>query len=79
MVGVIRNLSLWFALHVVFATVFLYDGGPFRVTLPEITSLRWDAVILIALAAWLLLRRHLGIGWGLLFCAGAALALGAIA
>ncbi len=51
-VGVILNLSLWFALHVVFGEVTLTGFGP----LPDWTSFDWQAASLIALAAALHLR-----------------------
>ncbi|MGY9046384.1 MAG: chromate transporter, partial [Rhodobacterales bacterium] len=54
-VGVILNLSLWFALHVVFARVTQQHLGPMSLPLPDPASLRPDALILIALAAVLLL------------------------
>ncbi|WP_372836033.1 chromate efflux transporter [Puniceibacterium confluentis] len=74
-VGVILNLSVWFALHVVFARVSQQTFGPVSLPVPDATSLRPDAVILIALAALLLLVWHRGplltlpimalAGWGL--------------
>ena len=41
-VGVIANLSLWFALHVIFAKVGLHGFGPLTVTLPDPTSWQID-------------------------------------
>ena len=51
-VGVILNLSLWFALHVIFADVTLTRLGP----LPDVTSFQWQAAALTALAFLLHLR-----------------------
>ncbi|MDX5411467.1 MAG: chromate transporter, partial [Rhodobacterales bacterium] len=51
-VGVILNLSLWFALHVVFAQVTVTPFGP----LPDPSSFDWRAAILILLAFLLYLR-----------------------
>lgn len=51
-VGVILNLSIWFALHVLFARVTLTPFGP----LPDITSFQWQAAVLTALALLLHLR-----------------------
>lgn len=51
-VGVILNLSIWFALHVLFARVTLTPFGP----LPDITSFQWQAAALTALALLLYLR-----------------------
>jgi chromate transporter len=73
-VGVILNLSLWFALHVVFATVEPVWHGPLRLWQPDVATLDVKAVVLSALAALLLLRLKLGIAATLAISAGAALA-----
>ncbi len=57
-VGVIANLSLWFAAHVIFNSVGHVDIGPINMIAPV-----WGSVDLVALAigvvaAWLLLLRH---------------------
>lgn len=52
-VGVILNLSLWFALHVMFDEVALTAFGP----LPDWASFRWDAALLGTLAFTILHRR----------------------
>ena len=57
-VGVIANLSLWFAAHVIFRSVGTVDFGPIHMISPA-----WASVDLLALtigitAAWLLLLRH---------------------
>lgn len=57
-VGVIANLSLWFALHVIFAKVGLHSFGPLTLTLPDPTSLKPFALAIAVGAAYLLLRRH---------------------
>lgn len=57
-VGVIANLSLWFALHVVFAKVVLFHYGLLVLNLPDPTSLKPLALALSCGAAYLLLRRH---------------------
>ncbi len=57
-VGVIANLSLWFALHVIFANVGLHSFGPLTLTLPDPTSLKPFALAIAVGAAYLLLRRH---------------------
>jgi len=56
-VGVIANLSLWFALHVLFARLAPLAIGPVRLNLPDPASAQWQAALLAALAAWLLFRR----------------------
>jgi chromate transporter len=73
-VGVILNLSLWFALHVFFAKVEPEWHGPLRLWLPDFSTLDIKAVVLSALAAFLLLRLKLGIAATLAISAGAALA-----
>ena len=50
-VGVIANLSLWFALHVLFASVDERRVGPLRLWVPDVSSVDWTAVGLAALAA----------------------------
>lgn len=57
-VGVIANLSLWFALHVLFAHVPQWQAGPFHLNLPDPSSLRPQALGLAALSGLLLLRLH---------------------
>ncbi|MEO8244377.1 MAG: chromate efflux transporter [bacterium] len=57
-VGVIANLSLWFALHVFFATIGRIDHGPIHMILPDPTTLRLLPTVLALIAAWLLLRLH---------------------
>ena len=73
-VGVILNLSLWFALHVLFGSVTAIWHGPVRLWTPELASLNVEALLLSALAALLLLRLHLGIASTLAITAAAALA-----
>lgn len=57
-VGVIANLSLWFAAHVVFATVTRLQAGPVDMILPDPTTLRPLVACLALAAGYLLLRRH---------------------
>jgi len=57
-VGVIANLSLWFALHVLFANVPEIGIGPLRLALPDPTSLRPLPALIAAFAGWALLMRH---------------------
>jgi chromate transporter len=74
-VGVIANLSLWFAAHVFFARVTTLDAGPLRMILPDPTTLHLPAVIIAVLAGWLLLFRH----WNLIAVLGIAAAAGGLA
>ena len=73
-VGVILNLSLWFALHVVFGSVAAERHGPLQLWKPELASLNVEALLLSILAGVLLLRLHFGIASTLALSAAAALA-----
>ena len=57
-VGVIANLSLWFALHVLFASVPEVSVGPLHLALPDPMTVRWIPTLIAAFAAYALLRRH---------------------
>lgn len=72
-VGVIANLTLWFALHVLFAKVGPVAIGPFHATLPELESFDWRAGLLAVLAGLALLRWR----WSVIPTLGAA-ALGGL-
>jgi chromate transporter len=73
-VGVILNLSLWFALHVLFGSVTTEWHGPLRLWTPEFTSLNVEALSLSILAAALLFGLRLGIASTLALAAAASLA-----
>ena len=72
-VGVILNLSVWFALHVLFGNVTPTRHGPLRIWTPEFATLNVEALALAALAAALLFGLHRGIATTLAVNAGAAL------
>ena len=57
-VGVIANLSLWFAAHVFFGQVGRIDSAVLHTILPDVTSLRLFPAVLALAAAYLLLMRH---------------------
>jgi chromate transporter len=57
-VGVIANLSLWFAAHVFFAIVGRQDAGPLDMIWPSLSTLNWPAVAIALVSGWLLLFRH---------------------
>ncbi|PJJ86455.1 chromate transporter [Brevirhabdus pacifica] len=57
-VGVVGNLSLWFALHVFFADVGRAEVGPLRFAWPDPASLQPAPLLLAVLAGWLLLVRR---------------------
>jgi chromate transporter len=69
-VGVMANLALWFALHVLFGTVSAQHHGPLRLWVPS-GGLDWVAAALAVVAWGLLTRTKLGMG--------PVLALGAVA
>jgi len=73
-VGVIANLSLWFALHVLFAQLSTWTIGPARLIAPELSSLDPIAATLALLATGLIFARHWGLTATLALCA----ALGAV-
>jgi len=55
-VGVIANLSLWFALHVLFKQVDAVRLGAVHLQVPQLDSFDWRAALLAALAALLIFR-----------------------
>ena len=54
-VGVIANLSLWFALHVFFGTIVQVDMAPLRTVAPDLATVQPMAIGLAGIAAILLL------------------------
>jgi chromate transporter len=60
-VGVIANLSLWFALHVLFGKVGQLDLGVGSIWWPEWASLDWRALVIAVGAFVVLFRFKLGI------------------
>jgi chromate transporter len=59
-VGVIANLALWFALHVVFEVVTPLRAGPLSLLVPAPTSLRPAALALAVAALLAMLRFRVG-------------------
>lgn len=55
-VGVIGNLGVWFALHVLFAKVATVKAGPMTIAWPAVANFDWRAALLAALAAVLVFR-----------------------
>jgi len=72
-VGVIGNLSVWFALHVLFAHVDVRFAGPLRLYVPDPGSIDWVALTLSGFAVLLVFGLRAGIATTLGACAGAAL------
>jgi chromate transporter len=60
-VGVILNLSVWFALHVMFKEVNLTHYGPIKLWQPELATVDWRVIGLTALCALLILKLKWGI------------------
>jgi chromate transporter len=73
-VGVILNLSLWFALHVLFGKVAAVRHGPLQLWTPDWSTLNVEALSLALLAAALLFGLRLGILSTLAITASTALA-----
>jgi chromate transporter len=78
-VGVILNLAVWFALHVIFTQVgpFTIAGfGPLTLSVPQPvwSTLDWRALVIAVLAAVMIFRFHLGIGKTLLVAGALGLA-----
>ncbi|WP_370343466.1 chromate efflux transporter [Pararhodobacter marinus] len=59
-VGVILNLALWFALHVLWREVSVREWGPLSVDLPVMASIDWAALGLSVLALVAVFRLRLG-------------------
>ncbi|MEM1307018.1 MAG: chromate efflux transporter [Pseudomonadota bacterium] len=74
-VGVILNLSVWFALNVLFSATDVQTLGALRVQLPVLTSVDVVACALAVAAVLLLFVARIGVLATLAACAVAALAL----
>ncbi|WP_353475402.1 chromate efflux transporter [Salipiger sp. H15] len=70
-VGVILNLAIWFAIHLIWTDVFLLEAGPLRMQLPRLVEINWAAALLSAAAVLAVFRLKLGVASVL---GGAALA-----
>lgn len=60
-VGVIANLAVWFALHVLFANVGEWRAGPLTIPLPDPATLDWAALVIAVAAGVALLRFHVNL------------------
>src|SRR6185369_1166987 len=65
-VGVILNLSVWFAVHTIFHTVRATQSGLVRADIPDWNSIDPAALALGAASLLAMLRFKLGMGWTLL-------------
>ena len=72
-VGVIANLSLWFAMHVFFGDVGAFSLGPFSVAWPHLPSIMWTPIALFLAALWLMRWRGINLLWTLCLSAGGAI------
>lgn len=77
-VGVILNLSIWFALHVFFASVTMREYGPLVLWQPRLESLDWRVIVLTLSCALLLLRLHWSVTRVLLLSSAGGLLLGLV-
>lgn len=68
-VGVILNLSLWFAVHVFFNKLTTIEYGPLSLLTPQLNKLNWGVVALALLSYVLLIKRHWNVVWVLLITA----------
>ncbi len=77
-VGVIANLTAWFALHVLFAVVNEVRAGPLRLYWPDAASFDWRAAVLAVLACIM----AFGFKWSVLrilaVCAAGGMALAVV-
>ncbi|MBB5687583.1 chromate efflux transporter [Sphingobium boeckii] len=77
-VGVIANLTVWFALHILFTRVAEAHAGPVRFYVPDGESFAWTTALLAILAAILLFALNRGVMVTLAICAAGGLLLGAL-
>jgi chromate transporter len=74
-VGVIANLAVWFALHVLFRDHATVHAGPLRIDIPILTSIDLATLALATLAAICLFRLQRGVFQTLAITAAAGLLL----
>ena len=70
-VGVILNLAIWFALHVLFSRVAQAHYGPLRLDVPDLTSVNLPSALLSLAAAVAAFRFKVGVIPLLLACSAA--------
>ena len=73
-VGVILNLSVWFALHVLFAELDVLSAGPVQMLVPDMSTIDWRILALSLASFFLLIVKR----WSVLAVLAAA-ALGGLA
>ncbi len=67
-VGVILNLAIWFALHVLFGEVRDVEAYGLRLHMPVLSTIDWPALVLSLVAAVAIFRLKLGMVWTLALC-----------
>lgn len=77
-VGVIANLTLWFAIHVLFRATIQWAIGPVDMAVPVLSSFDWRVGVIAALAGVLIFRLKLGIMPVLGICGLAGLLLSVV-
>jgi chromate transporter len=77
-VGVIANLALWFALHVLFGRVARHRIGWLQLEIPEVLSFDWRAGLIAVSAAVLIFALRWGIVRTLVTAAAGGLVLGLV-
>ena len=78
-VGVIANLALWFALHVLFARVSRMSAAGLKLQVPDLTTFDWRAGAIAILAAVLIFALRWSIVRTLIIAAVSGLLLSAVA
>jgi chromate transporter len=76
-VGVILNLAVWFAMHTLFREVRAFTASPFRLDVPNVTTVDLPALALTAAAVVAVFRFKIGTMKILAACAAVGLAWGA--
>ena len=74
-VGVILNLTVWFALHVFFTAIETKKIGLFKVLTPDIASLDWRVLVLSIVSCIMLLVLNRGVLMTLAVAGGLAVAM----
>lgn len=77
-VGVVLNLTVWFALHVFFQSVAAKEWGWLTLWVPDLASLDWRVPLLAVLCGFLLLHLHVNLIWTLFAAALAGVLLSQI-
>jgi chromate transporter len=74
-VGVVASLALWLAVNTIFEAVVPFRSGPFAFDVPQLSSVRPWAALLVAASALALLRFKWSVGWTILAAGTAGIVL----